>query len=302
MDIPESVRQGIYKYMGDKTDEFLSQANKRLEKYTEIWRLSNLSFMPTDTVNLLFSCESGLYGSCVFKMCIPGPEVATEINCLRAYDGKGYCRLWDYDLSDDILLLEQVIPGNQMWAVKDFKERARLMAMTIKGLSIRYNGHEQYPTYLSWMKGIHRKLTNMGGLDDVIFYLDKALEIYAELKQNHNQACLLHGDLHQENMLLNSKGGYTIIDPKGVIDDPVMETARFLLNETPCVESKIREMAGIMSPIIGISEKDILKSMFVDTALSNSWSVGVHYPTKEAFESEKLGVLETCKFVYRLLN
>lgn len=301
MDIPESTRQGIYKCLGDKTNKFLSQADKRLEKYMGIWQLSHLSFMPTNTVNLLFSCKSGLYGPCVLKMCIPGHEVTTEANCLRAYDGKGYCKLWAYDLSDDMLLLERIIPGDQVWAVADYRERARLMAMTVKSLPIPYNGLEQYPTYLSWMENIHRTLTNMGGLDDVLFYLNEAMEIYAELKQRHHRTCLLHGDLHQENILLNTKGGYTIIDPKGVVDDPVMETARFLMNEIPCEENKIREMAAIMSPIIDISEKDILKSMFVDAALGQSWCMEEHYPTREAFEEKKRSVLETCKFVYGLV-
>ena len=302
MDMPENARQGLYRYMGDKTDDFISQINKRLEKYIDIWQLSNLSFMRTNTINLLFSCESSLYASCVLKMCIPGPEVATEVNCLRAYDGRSYCKLWDYDLTDDVLLLEQVIPGCQMWAVEDYRERALLMGMTIKGLPIPYNGLEKYPTYLTWMEDIYRKLTNMGGLEDVLFYLNKAMEIYIELKQRHRQACLLHGDLHQENMLLNSNGGYTIIDPKGVVDDPVMETSRFLMNETPCGENKILEMAAIMSPFIDISVKDILKSMFVDTALGSSWSMSEHYITKEAFEEAKQNILETCKFVYSLLT
>ena len=301
MDIPENARRGIYKYLGDGTDGFLSQVETRLEKYAGLWRLRDLAFMPTDTINLLFSCVSGLYGKCVLKMCIPGPEVAAEINCLRAYDGKGYCKLWAYDLSDDVLLLERVLPGSQMWAVKDYRERARLFAVTLNGLHVSYNGPEQYPTYLSWMERIHRTLTDMGGLDDVLFYLNKAMEIYNELKRRHRKACLLHGDLHQENMLLNAKGGYTIIDPKGVVDGPVMETARFLLNEMPCDESKIREMAAIMSPIINISEEDILKSMFIDAALSNSWFADEYYATREAFEEAKRNVLETCRFVYGLL-
>ena len=302
MNIPENTRQGIYKYMGDKTDKFISQVEMRYEKYIKEWHLSNLSFMPTGTVNLLFSCESALYNSCVLKMCIPGPEVATEVNCLRFYDGKSYCKLWEYDLTDDVLLLEKVTPGNQMWDVEDYRERARLMGITVKGLPIEYNGQEQYPTYLSWMENIHHKMTVMGGLDDVLFYLNKAIELYNELKQRHRKACLLHGDLHQENMLLNSKGGYTIIDPKGVVDDPVMETARFLMNETTCEESKIMEMAAIMSPIIGISGKDILNSMFVDAALGQSWCMEEHYTTKAAFEEAKQNALETCQFAYGLIQ
>ena len=304
MDIPESARRGIQKYLGDNTDGFLSQIIKRLDKCVVVWQLTNLSFMPTNTVNLLFSCESGLFGSCVLKMCIPGPEVATEVNCLRFYDGKSYCKLWAYDLTDDVLLLERVTPGSQMWAVEDYRERARLMGMTVKGLPITYAGPEQYPTYLSWMENIRRKLTDIGGLESVIFYLDRAMEIYDKLKQHHRKACLLHGDLHQENMLLNSKGSYTIIDPKGVVDDPVMETARFLMNETQNHDEtdKILEMAAIMSPIIDIPLKDILGSMYVDAALGQSWCMEEHFTTKEAFEEAKRNAIETCRFVYGLIN
>ena len=302
MNIPEDTKQGLYKYLGDKTDEFLSKVRIRLEKYTYKWQLTDISFMPTDTVNLLFACESALYGPCVLKVCIPGPEVATEINCLLEYDGKGYCKLWAYDLHDSVLLLQRVIPGSQMWAVPDYKERARLMALTVKNLPIPWNGQIQYPTYLSWLKGMHHTLSQMDNMKNLLFYLNEAIEIYTELKQRHPQVCLLHGDLHQENMLLNAQGGYTIIDPKGVVDTPAMETARFLLNELPCEANKILEMAAIMSPIIGIAEKDMLKSMFVDAALSNSWCMEEHYPTKEAFEEAKQSAIETCKFVYGLIN
>jgi streptomycin 6-kinase len=189
-----------------------------------------------------------------------------------------------------------------MWAVKDYRERARLMAMTVNGLPVVECEQGKYPTYLSWMKRIHQTLTEMGGLEDVLFYLDKAMEVYAELKQSHKKSCLLHGDLHQENMLLNAKGTYTIIDPKGVVDSPVFETARFLLNELPCDENKIREMAAILSFLIGIPERDILMGLYVDTALGNSWCMEEHFPTKEAFEKEKREVLMICEFVYGLLK
>ena len=303
MNISASARRGISKYLGDeKTDEFLANAGVRLKKYADAWQLSRLVYMPTHTINLLYACESDANGPCVLKMCIPSPEAATEINCLRAYDGKGYCKLWQYDLSDDIMLLERVTPGDQMWAVGDYRERARLMAATVKDLPIPYGGPDEYPTYLSWMEEIRGKLAGMGGLDDVLYYLDAAIDAYGGLKRRHSRACLLHGDLHQENMLLNAKGGYTVIDPKGVVDDPVMETARFLMNETPCDESRILEMAAIMSPVIGMSVDDILKSMYVDAALSHSWTMEEHFPSREDFEREKQRVLNTCRFVYDLVQ
>ena len=123
-------------------------------------------------------------------------------------------------------------------------------------------------------------------------------------------------------MLLNSNGGYTIIDPKGVIDDPVMETARFLMNEIPCDDKpcdgkpshgkpcdgkssygwKIYDMVSIMSPIIAIPEVDILKSMYIDAALGHSWTMEEHYKTRQAFDAAKKDVLSTCEFVYGLLG
>ena len=301
MDIPEVAQKALIRYLGDSTDEFISKIKIRLEKYIALWKLTQVTYMSTNTVNLLFSCESALYGPCVLKMCIPGPEVATEIHCLRAYDGRGYCKLWAHDLADDVLLLERVSPGGQLWEVTDHRKRALHMAQTIKDLPVPWDGHGEYPSYESWLLGIYKTISSMSGLDDVLFYLNKALEVYHELRTRYRRDCLLHGDLHQENLLLNAQGGYTVIDPKGVVDDPVMETARFLMNETPCPAEKIIEMAGIMSAIIKIPVTDMLRSMFVDAALGHSWSLEEHFPTQEAFDEKKREMLEICEFVYRLL-
>jgi len=300
-EVKESSREGIYKYLGDKTDAFLSGIEACLEKYAKLWRLSHISFMVTNTVNLLFKSESELYGSCVLKMCIPGPEVATEINCLKAYDGQGFVKLWTYSTKDNILLLEQISPGDQMWAVKDYKQRAQLMAQRIKSLHFIETVQDQYPSYRTWMEGVHKKLTDMGGMDDALFYLNKALGIYDDLKQSYNRSCLLHGDMHHENLLLNNQGGYTIIDPKGVVDVPLMETARFLLNEIPCNAEKICEMVAIMAPIIGVPQVDMLKSMYIDAALGCCWRLEENLPTQESYERNKQEALEDCSFVYGLL-
>ena len=354
MRIPEETHKRLYRYLGDETADFLEKVQGRLKQYTRLWQLSDLSFMPTDTVNLLFSCESRVYGPCVLKMCIPGSEVQTEVNCLLAYEGRGYCKLWAYDLSDDVLLLERIFPGDQMWAVEDYRERARLMGAVIIELKLeematlcckeeqssskewlleQYPGGRTlvqaskggktlaqaqnsytfmrytFPTYATWLERVYGNLTKKGDLEEVLSYLDKVMEVYTELKERHPGVCLLHGDLHQENMLLNGEGGYTIIDPKGVVDTPVMETARFLRNETLsregkilCEEEKIREMVAVMSPMIGVSEGDLLKSLFVDITLSCSWTLEDYFSTEEAFKEEKQKALEACEFAYGLLK
>ena len=122
------------------------------------------------------------------------------------------------------------------------------------------------------------------------------------MKKKHLQEYLLHGDLHQENLLLNSRGTYTIIDPKGVKGIPAMETARFLLNETPYDEEKLKEMVATIAKIIEIPECDILHGLFIDAVLTGSWTMEEHVVSEMEFEENKREVLTACKFFEQLLE
>ena len=43
MNIPESAYQGIYKHLGDNTDEFIQQVQIRLKKYKKIMAVDKLN-------------------------------------------------------------------------------------------------------------------------------------------------------------------------------------------------------------------------------------------------------------------
>ncbi|MCL2497009.1 MAG: aminoglycoside phosphotransferase family protein [Symbiobacteriaceae bacterium] len=310
MEFPPSARLSVRKYLGDAGDSFLDATGELVSKYGELWRLSELSFLDTQTVNLLFTCTSELYGSCILKACLPGPEVVTEINCLRAYAGKGYVRLWADNSEDNILLLERIIPGEQLGAVADYRERTRIMAELVHNLPCPWDGQTPFPSYRIWMEELQRNLQAMPDAQEMLDYLQEARRIYDQLHQRYDRRYLLHGDLHHANMLLNAARGYTIIDPKGVVDDPVMETARFLLNEVAgpdfplneaSVARQLREMVAIIAATIGTPQEDILKSLYIDTALSKGWDLEELYPDPQAREDVIQKALATCKFVYGLL-
>ena len=303
MKISENIKENIAKYLGDKTEDYLKDIANKIEKYTQQWKLSQLVFTETETMGLIFFCDSVIYGVCILKFCIPEPEFETGLNCLLSYNGNSYVKIHAYDKTDYVLLMERVIPGDTMWEVENFRERARLFAELVKDLPILWDGSGKFPTYRMWMEELRTTLISLGDRDDALFYLDKALLIYDELKQKYNRKCLLHGDMHQENMLLNTKSSYTIIDPKGVVDDPVMETARFLMNESPCDigEIEIKEIISIISSIIGIPEADVTKSMFIDAALAQCWGLDKPFSDKHDFSKEKQKVLNICAFTYGLL-
>jgi streptomycin 6-kinase len=197
--------------------------------------------------------------------------------------------------------MEQVSPGYVLWEVEDYRERAKIFVKLLKDLPIIWDGNGNYPTYRTWMEELRVKLINLGDREDIIFYLDKALEIYDELKRTYSRKYLLHGDLHHENMLSDSSGGYKIIDPKGVIDDPVMETARYLLNESSLEADEILEIINIISSATDIPKRDVTKSMYIDAALSQGWTFDKPFADPNKFAEEKQEALDFCAFVYGLL-
>ena len=311
VNVSENAKKTMRQYLGDESDAFFTRANSFMAKYADLWKLTNIRpISPASDGNIVFSCDSELYGACVLYMHMNSVE--NEVQFLNIYGGKGYCKLYAHSLEDNVLLVEKITPGIFMWdAVVDFRERARIVAELVKDLPIPHEIGD-LPTYGSWMEGIHNILTEMGGLDDVLFYLNKAMEIYVELKQRYPRNCLLDANLQRFNLFLNESGSFTVTDPQSVVDDPIMQTARFLNNErpntlmdaTPNVESLIREMAAIISSITEVPAEDVLKSMFIDTALSNCWTLDefYHFPKRDGLEETKKDVLKSCGFVYGLIQ
>jgi streptomycin 6-kinase len=54
--------------------------------------------------------------------------------------------------------------------------------------------------------------------------------MFAELAASQGPRCLLHGDLHQTNILWDEQRGWLAIDPKGVIGEPAYEFGAALRN------------------------------------------------------------------------
>jgi streptomycin 6-kinase len=280
------------------------------EKYAEKWGLSNVTLLDVEAYGKLYACESAVYGACILKLCLNEPEFAMGVGYIKAYANTRCVKMFGYDMDDCVVLLERVVPGSDLWAAGDYMERARIFAEIVKDLPIKWDGCGDYPTFGTQMRDVRVKLVGLGGRgrEKILFYLDEAIRIYDELKTVYNRKYLLHGDLHQFNILLNADNGYTVIDPKGVADDPVMETARYMMNELETgeleagePEMKIRNIAKVLAEATGVPAADVLKTMFIDTALGQCWNFDKEM-TRDKFEAELKESLEICKFVYSLIE
>ena len=83
---------------------------------------------------------------------------------------------------------------------------------------------------------------------------------------------LLHGDLHHENIVLDQNRGYILIDPKGVVGDPVFELSRFILNEfrdtlSGDLYDEIEELIDILAGNLDISNRIIKQCLYIETVV-----------------------------------
>ena len=74
------------------------------------------------------------------------------------------------------------------------------------------------------------------------------------------------------NILKNENGGYTVIDPKGVIGDPVFDLSRFILDEfrddlTSEPEEVIIDFVQKLGDSVGISCEVLLCCLYIETVI-----------------------------------
>ncbi len=128
--------------------------------------------------------------------------------------------------SKGILILERSIPGISL--------KADLLSKDQNAISIACGAmkrlHQaplpkagQFPLYTDWLM-ILDKDWNIPAK-----YLNKARLLRDRLLATSTQNVLLHGDLHHDNILQNGVD-WLVIDPKGVIGDPVNEVWTFIMD------------------------------------------------------------------------
>ena len=123
--------------------------------------------------------------------------------------------------ADGLLLLERLIPGSSLknhFPAKDL-EAATIAAELISKLpKVTSPQKYHFPHLRDWLATLDKnwKISKP--------YLQKARKLRDQLLVTSNYERLLHGDFHHENILLHHQD-WLIIDPKGVIGDPIYEAA-----------------------------------------------------------------------------
>jgi len=261
--------------------DFFGKVVGDLEVYCERWRLEVLRLVDYFSVNCIFLCRSELYDDCVLKICDNSPEWYTrEYNALREYNGRRHCRMLDADLENGVFLIERIMPGTQLKYEPSLDKRLSVFLSLFNGLHITPVDPEIYPSYFDTLAAFTEKARKWKDHERLYLCMERAQRLCREIARTYDRQALLHGDLHYDNILLGSDGAYVIIDPQGLIGDPVFDLSRYLVNEywdykastTP--EERKRHMLGIFDVLaqgLRLPRALLAQLFYIDMTIVSYW-------------------------------
>jgi streptomycin 6-kinase len=237
--IPENFARFMIEIAGDEGRAWIDRLPVILATCEERWQVKigapveNLSFNYVAPAMLADGTQAMLKTGLT-------DEFPAQLQALLHFDGHGMVRLLAYDEQDAAMLMERLIPGKSLRTVADDEvavaAAAEVMRRIWRPLPPQ---HHPFPSVTDWGKGFARHRKQFGGGAGPIprASFEKAESLYAELCATMAEPVLLHGDLHQDNILSAQREPWLAVDPKGVIGEPIYETGSLLRNFWPDILS-----------------------------------------------------------------
>ena len=270
------------KHIYEKSGEsWLNQLPDLRTQILERWKLKGgIPILPL-SYNYLELVQDMDGNPAVLKLGFPNPEFITEILTLQIYQGRGAVRLIKGDPEFGALLLEQILPGTNLLAIKDDQEAMRIGSQVMRRIWMEATNSENFPTMLDWCRGLkrYRKLSPASSRPLPERMVNQAEDLAQVLLQTQAPSFLLHGDLHHMNILQGENGSWIVIDPKGVIGEPCFEIGPLMINPLPDL-IKDPQLTQTLSRRLDILEQELQLDRwrmaawcFVRAVLSAVWEV-----------------------------
>jgi streptomycin 6-kinase len=275
MELPAEFKETVINVNGDAGKKWLLNFDNLVTYCEDKWRFKlmphyKLSFNFVAPVEL----EDG--SKAVLKLCVPSAGMNNEMATLKAYNGNGFCKLHDADTGRGILLLEHLY--EPLTAVTDNVKATKIAAKLIREIKSEAIGiFHSFPVIADHAKSIlflKEKFNDDTSLIPKEF-LKQAEVFYKYLSNTMNDAYLLHGDLHHENILSACGNSWKAIDPKGIIGETGYELIPFLMNNLNGrdISAIIEERINIFSEELLLEKDRIIKWAVFRSVLSLCWKI-----------------------------
>lgn len=264
---------------GEKGKLWLKRIPAIIAEYEEKWSIK-VSEPFNLTWNYVAPATAADGTKVVIKIGFPDDrEFKAGIDALSVFNAEGIEKLIETDRENAVILTEQVIPGIPLSTLVDDEKATRILATVMKKLWKALPEKHNFITIPEWSKAITKFKEKYKTTSNLPLYLvDKAEYLFEELIANSAKQMLVHGDLHQNNVLSSNRDEWLAIDPKGVAAEPAYETGTMIrdpfkrMKNNPDMKKIITQRIHTLSDELGFNPQRIHKWAFAQTVLSAVWS------------------------------
>jgi streptomycin 6-kinase len=219
---------------GRSAEVFLAELPELVDRCRQELGLSGARLLPGGVLSAAFACQQGAE-AVVLKLSAAGATSARgEAAALRAWAGRGACRLRFASHDGRVMLLDAIRPGlppAPAGELEDARRLARLMAELHRPLAIP-GVIPDARQELDWrFSRAHRILDGPSPAAGVISHrqLQEAHHRALGLDAERPVTVLCHGDLLDKNILVDAQGRWWAIDPRPCRGDPCLDAAFWAL-------------------------------------------------------------------------
>jgi streptomycin 6-kinase len=278
MKIPEhlvSTIQGVHKEKGKEWVENFSRLVSFVEKtYSVKFDASssyNLSY------NFVASATKADGTKVVIKMSVPNSELTSEVNWLKYNKDGQVVHLLEYDQEKGIVILEHLEPGLPLSTIQDEQEAIKIAANLMKTIWKEEPNEHDFSSIQKWASGLSniKKFYKGNTCPFQEELVTLAEDRFGYLISTIKKPVLVHGDLHQDN-ILSSSNGWRVIDPKGLIGEAEIDIIPYLKNylwDKSSPKQVLQSRVKLFSSLLGLKEERILLWGFCLSVLSAWWCV-----------------------------
>ena len=285
MSFPPSVPEGFARTQvalrGEAGLAWLNRLPALTDELADRWSLRVEGPFPNLSYNWVAPALREDGAPVVLKLSFPGDkEFETEAAALAAFGGRGVCRLLDLDLDRGAMLLERLRPGRPLAAVGDDEGATAVAAGVMKKIWRPAPPDHNFPTVSDWSRGFERLRRRFdGGTGPMPEKLvGEAEALFEELLLSEGEPLLLHGDLHQENILSAGRRTWLAIDPKGVVGEAAYDTAALLHNpigtlDAPDPRRLLERRLDVLSGELGLDRARVRGWGLAQAVLAAYWGL-----------------------------
>jgi len=288
MIVPENFKQTMFRIYGQKGLDWLGTLPSLLDEFSQRWSLTLLPPFEPFSYNYIVPAITAEGRDAVLKTGFPNPELLTEIYALRHFAGPGSVQLLESNTEKQIMLLERIRPGENLFDLDDDQQSTLIAAQLMQQLWKPVAEEQLFPTTSHWMRSLFDLQPQTTPIDNSL--IDIAQQLTKALLVSEANLVLLHGDLHHWNILSAERQPWLAIDPKGIVGEPIFDISALLRNPVsriismPNFADTTRCRLNILAEVLGFEKKYMLQWSLAQAVLSAQWSYEMGAINWQAFE------------------